>query len=271
MKTVLTSICSIGFILLAQTAVGRTATVATFGSEPSAFKMIEPGVLGVAHGTETEVPVQHPDLVSEFNSIQAASPGIAEAAAIEIPSWMRAAPRIEYDLSGQGSCPMAVYQPHPSLKPEQEIRRSRYYGQMATAACKARIPVDLYDALIIQESRYNPSALSAKGASGLSQLMPGTARNLGVWDRWDVRQNLEGGARYLRQQLDKFGNWALALSAYNAGPGNVQKHRGIPPFRETRAYVRTILANVDSSQRNQGRGGDINAPVQSVRLLSFAR
>nr|WP_233203691.1 lytic transglycosylase domain-containing protein [Novosphingobium sp. HII-3] len=143
---------------------------------------------------------------------------------------------------------------------------------MAAAACRAGVPVELFDALIIQESRYNPNALSPKGASGLTQLMPATARSLGVFDRWDVSQNLHGGARYLRKQLDTFGNWALALGAYNAGPGNVTKYGGIPPFRETRGYVRTILASINSYQASQRRSvGSTLLPGRSVLLASFTR
>lgn len=268
MKILLTSISSISVMLVPLHAAGRTATVETYGSSPKSFTMIEPGAKSGVEVEPKATPDHRIDLVSKFNSIPGETQGRITPAPIEIPSWMRQSPRIEYELAGEGACPVPSYQPHPSLKPDQEIRRSRFYGQMVVAACKAGVPVDLYDALIIQESRYNPSAVSPKGASGLAQLMPGTAKNLGVWDRWDVRQNLEGGARYLRQQMDTFGNWALALSAYNAGPGNVQKHRGIPPFRETRGYVRTILASVESKQRRQGRG-EITGPIQTARLLSF--
>ena len=102
-----------------------------------------------------------------------------------------------------------------------------------------RIAAGLFDAMIIRESRYNASIYSPKNAFGLTQLMPDTAAGLGV-NRYDVEQNLRGGARYLRQQLDKFGQYHLALAAYNAGPGAVTKHKGIPPYRETRNYVRII-------------------------------
>ena len=90
-----------------------------------------------------------------------------------------------------------------------------------------------------QESGFNPKAVSSKGALGLAQLMPGTARLLRV-DPHDPYQNLDGGARYLKQQYRAFGNWRLALAAYNAGPGAVQKHGGVPPSRETLDYVRVI-------------------------------
>jgi hypothetical protein len=100
----------------------------------------------------------------------------------------------------------------------------------------------LVQALIQVESGYDASALSRKGAIGLMQLMPDTARELGVLDPWDVVQNLRGGTRYLRQLIDRFaGDIALALAGYNAGPGAVERHRGIPPYRETSDYVKKVL------------------------------
>jgi len=129
-----------------------------------------------------------------------------------------------------------------------EIRayRGRYngpYRAMAVAAAqKHNIPADLFLRLVHQESGWNSRAVSHAGAIGLAQLMPGTAADLNV-DPTNPAQNLEGGARYLRQQYEAFGTWRLALAAYNAGPGAVQKHGGIPPFRETRDYVRIIAGS----------------------------
>jgi len=101
--------------------------------------------------------------------------------------------------------------------------------------------VPLLDALIIQESRYNPFALSPKGASGISQLMPGRARMLGVRDVWNPIENMRGSARYLRSLLDEFGRFDLALAAYNAGEGRVRTRRQIPRIPETIGYVSRIL------------------------------
>ena len=121
--------------------------------------------------------------------------------------------------------------------------RGRYKGpHLATARAAARrhgVPEDLFLRLVQQESGWNDKARSHKGAIGLAQLMPGTARVLGV-DPHDPQQNLEGGARYLAQQYRTFKSWRLALAAYNAGPHAVQKYDGIPPYKETQNYVRII-------------------------------
>jgi hypothetical protein len=138
-------------------------------------------------------------------------------------------------------CDRVPYQPSGFLGSEAEVRRAAYYEMMSDAACRHGVPVGLFDAMIIQESRYNAAAVSPKNAFGLTQLMPDTALGLGV-DRFDSAQNLSGGARYLRQQLDRFGQFHLALAAYNAGPGNVRNGR-VPPFAETRAYVDAVLSN----------------------------
>jgi soluble lytic murein transglycosylase-like protein len=107
------------------------------------------------------------------------------------------------------------------------------------AARRHQIPEELFLRLIQQESGWNPNARSHKGAIGLTQLMPGTADYLGV-DPHDVEQNIEGGARYLKEQQQEFRSWMLALAAYNAGPGAVRQYGGVPPYRETRTYVRRI-------------------------------
>ena len=141
-------------------------------------------------------------------------------------------------------------QPKSASIPTRTARDLRYYGtydgpylKLAKAAArKHRVPEGLFLRLIQQESAWNSKARSSKGAIGLAQLMPATARDLRV-DPKDPKQNLEGGARYLAEQYRTFRSWRLALAAYNAGPGAVRKHGGVPPFRETQNYVRKIYGS----------------------------
>lgn len=121
---------------------------------------------------------------------------------------------------------------------------------MAEAGRAHGVDPRLIVAVAHRESAFNPNAISAVGAGGLMQLMPATARYLGCTNVFDARQNVFAGARYLRTLLDAFnGDLDLALAAYNAGPGAVQKYNGIPPYRETRAYVASIRASYERSVR----------------------
>ena len=119
----------------------------------------------------------------------------------------------------------------------------KLYGALAQAAAqKYGINPSVFMRQIEAESSWNPNAKSPAGAIGLTQLMPGTAAGLKVKNPWDPAQNIEGGAKYFRQQLDKYnGDYRLALAAYNAGPGAVAKYGGVPPYRETQNYVQKIL------------------------------
>ena len=113
---------------------------------------------------------------------------------------------------------------------------------VATASDKHLIDADLIDSVIRAESGFNPRAVSPKGARGLMQLMPGTAAKLGVQDSFDAQANVDGGTRYLRELLARYNNdLAKALAAYNAGPHRVEQYHGVPPYRETRAYVSNVI------------------------------
>jgi soluble lytic murein transglycosylase-like protein len=143
------------------------------------------------------------------------------------------------DLEGQPIVPAYAYSDvNPPPVPPQ------FAGALTQAASSANLSPTLLSALVWQESRWNPSAISPKGAIGLAQLMPATARDLGV-DPTDPASNLKGGARYLRQLLDQFdGDVERALAAYNAGPGRVRSAGGVPAIAETRAYVASIVRRI---------------------------
>jgi soluble lytic murein transglycosylase-like protein len=121
-------------------------------------------------------------------------------------------------------------------------RYSRYNSLIDEAAKLYQLPESFIRAVMRVESDFNPTVVSRAGAMGLMQLMPKTARSMGVSDPFDARQNIHGGARYLRILANRFkGDLVLTVAAYNAGEGAVQKYNGIPPYRETQRYVRRVL------------------------------
>lgn len=126
-------------------------------------------------------------------------------------------------------------------------REERIQKAVSDASAKHNLPSNLLLGVIKQESGFNPNAVSSCGAQGCMQLMPETAKDMGVKDSFNIEQNIDGGAKYLRQMLDQFGgDTKLALAAYNSGPGHVQKYGGVPPFAETQSYVKSVMAHTES-------------------------
>ena len=200
---------------------------------------------------------------------------LPSSSSIAVPAWMRAGrvafgdatPTAPMPGASALACGASAYRPRPDLGWRAEARRVRLYPIIAQVACDAGVPVGLFDALVAQESRYDVTALSPKGAIGLAQLMPGTASALGVRTPWDPIANLRGGARYLRSHLREFGRVDLALAAYNAGPGRIRKMGRVPGFRETRSYVATIIEAWAGAPRPviRWRAPAPTAPIAPIR------
>ncbi len=167
-------------------------------------------------------------------------------------SWIAGGPLVEApDAEGTGLTAADTSQllTAPLTQVSDTAGPLQWQARVAALSAKYDISPALIEALVWQESRWNPVAVSPVGARGLAQLMPGTARQLGV-DADDPHANLEGGARYLRQQLDAFGgDLEKALAAYNAGPGRVARAGGVPAIRETQNYVSSILGRLSAPVR----------------------
>jgi len=149
---------------------------------------------------------------------------------------------LEGAISTEGSLkPWSPFGPGTSV--ESSLTPAQLRPALERAAKEHALDPDLLDALVQTESAYNPLARSDKNAAGLTQLMPDTARELGVTDPFDPVQSLKGGARYLSSMIKRFdGDLEKAVAAYNAGPGAVQKFGGIPPYKETRDYVERVMS-----------------------------
>jgi soluble lytic murein transglycosylase-like protein len=195
--------------------------------------------------------------------------GVATATAFAIMAHARVAEAEVFEVGVNGSVKVLADAPNASWSSEtveqgaaipevaltvvDDRALSGAYAKTLEQVARAYdISPRLLEALIWQESRGNPAAVSRTGAVGLTQLMPATARQLGV-DPRDPTQNLAGGAAYLRQQLNRFnGDLEKALAAYNAGPGRVSAAGGVPAIPETRAYVRSIVTKLASNLPTQG-------------------
>ena len=155
--------------------------------------------------------------------------------------------------------PVVALLPAPKLKPTIDVSaeyiaipaNQAYDDIIEEAAEKYEMDANLIRAVMQAESAFHPYAVSRAGAEGLMQLMPELSDEMGVSDSFDPRENIMGGARYLKRLLDyRNGNIDLALASYNAGPGNVERYGGVPPFRETRNYVKTIKQILKARKRS---------------------
>ena len=135
--------------------------------------------------------------------------------------------------------------PHPPVSVSSPENLEEYFKE---ASETYGVDINLLKAIARQESNFNPSATSSAGAMGVMQLMPSTAKGLGVTNAYDAQENIMGGAKLMAQNLKKYnGDVSLALAAYNAGSGNVDKYGGIPPFKETQNYVKKVLGYYQNS------------------------
>ncbi|MBK9248644.1 MAG: transglycosylase SLT domain-containing protein [Ignavibacteria bacterium] len=158
---------------------------------------------------------------------------------IQLPTDVR--PRVKDSAPESLATPLSNLKTGDTFSARVEDRLLEYEPIITQASKQFNVPTHIIKAVITAESAGKSAAVSKVGAKGLMQLMDGTADDLGVKNSFDPGENITGGTKYLRQMLDQFGgNVDLALAAYNAGPGNVKKHGGIPPFQETQAYVRKV-------------------------------
>lgn len=186
-------------------------------------------VLLTAPGAEADVYQWNGDgQLSERDAV-----GLAATSAVRVPFPETTTPQARRLPAGKARYRDLAYRIALGLSGEPGVRA---VGLSATEWA------ELFVALVARESAFDPRAVSTAGAQGLAQLMPATAAELGVTDPFDPAENLDAGARYLAAQLQRFGDVALALAAYNAGPERVLSHHGVPPFAETRAYVAAVLS-----------------------------
>ncbi|MCW5945485.1 MAG: lytic transglycosylase domain-containing protein [Fimbriimonadales bacterium] len=207
--------------------------------------------LGI-HGVQRRVQEIESKLSTMFGSALNAAIEINSSAITSLPSqtiWRDNFPQGNpLAMSSPSHIPLAIgagalapLNPLDLIPSNQGVGLSELRAMADQVAGEFGLDVALFRALINAESSWNPNSVSPKGAQGLTQLMPDTARELGVIDPFDPRDNLRGGAKYLKQMIDQFGQLELALAAYNAGPGAVRRHNGIPPYIETQNYVRKIM------------------------------
>jgi soluble lytic murein transglycosylase-like protein len=181
--------------------------------------------------------------VARVSELSALLRPVAVAAAVAAPAATSTPAPTQQAFSAQLAGAMSPSAATPSAATPSATGANPFAAEISAAAARNGVDPKLLTGLIKAESNFNPKATSPAGAQGLTQLMPATAAGLGVKNPLDPAQAIEGGARYLKQQLDRFGgDAAKALAAYNAGPGAVQRFGGVPPYQETQNYVRRVLS-----------------------------
>jgi soluble lytic murein transglycosylase-like protein len=228
----------------------------SLASFPELMKSEKPAAAGgVAAGMKISEYLKRPVLTTQTERLQrpaglanTTTAAAAASQAMQTPAEAAAAPGVRpvesgrsasvpRSRSGRRSAQDGLPQPRTENASLHAVEKS-----IQQAAVKYNLSPDLIRGVIRAESNFQADAVSSAGAKGLMQLMPETARELGVTNPFDVRQNIDGGSRYLRQMLDRFGgNLRLALAAYNAGPGAVEQFDGQVPYTETRQYVKRVL------------------------------
>jgi soluble lytic murein transglycosylase-like protein len=209
-------------------------------------------------------------VISRIGQLQAMMAAGAPAAPAPATTPARTASfstALQNATAGTGAPALAAPAPASATSTSSSLPAGTPYAAEITQAATANgVDPALLAGLVKQESGFNPSAGSGAGARGLTQLMPGTASGLGVTNILDPQQNLNAGAKYLKQQLDAFGgDVTKALAAYNAGPGAVQRFGGVPPYAETQNYVRIVQAN--AAAYRAGSTSTPSSPASSTGAL----
>lgn len=233
----------------------------------NAFKGVPPAPETAESLPETVAPLDGltrastavmPEMAQAFGALARPSPAVVPALASSLAG-----------CSGLAAAPVKL-----SISAQTHMLRRTWYPVVRAAECRYGLPAGLLDSVVIQESRYKIMAVSPKGASGLSQLMPGTALDLGVRNIFEPAGNVDGGARYLRQLLNTFKSIPIALAAYNAGPGAVRRAGGIPRNGETPGYVRNVLSYwtdgaTDTRIAGIATGAEVSPARRMAVLLGF--
>jgi len=205
--------------------------------------------------------------------VRALALGLALAAAAAVPAGAEVKIEVRPDgtkvMVNTGAAARAAAAPAPDaaalVAARRAVARERWGALIADHSVRHGLDPRLVTAVVEVESAYRPRARSRKGAMGLMQLMPATAAQLAVDDPYDPEQNLRAGVAYLARMVERFETLELALAAYNAGPEAVERHRGVPPYRETRDYVERVL------RLYQGRQADLDAAARPGRKPYIVR